>query len=103
MNLRIAMRGWQGAEEATHVDEAAVGLGVWWVEVDGVRVPEVISASFRAADEEFNEATVTLKLPARVQLVYVDGNGDPLPGDPVEVDATRLIGETLAHKSALAR
>jgi len=77
--VRIAQEGWQQSEPARTVDEVQVGIGCWWVEIDGHRFDRVIAAQVCPADDEVTVPHMTLELLGSVEVVYVDRDGRPLP------------------------
>ena len=98
--IRIAQRGWCDGSGAQTADDVIAGIGVWWVEIDGVRIEgrNLTCATFTAATDEIGEATVTLHLLGAVEIVYVDKDGVPLPGAPVSttVEALAEVGDIVA-------
>lgn len=84
--IRIAQRGWnrdRGAETAADVQ---VGVGVYWVEIDGVRIERVVRVEFVADEGEVTLPRLTIEVADGLEVVYVDGDGNPLPGDPVPAE-----------------
>lgn len=77
--IRIGQRGWDHDEGAASVAETGAGIGVAWVEVAGIRIPgDVISGvDWRADGSRFSAPSV--ELIGRVEIIYVDEHGDPLP------------------------
>lgn len=84
--LRIAQRGWNGSQGAETADDVTIGIGCWWVEIDGVRIERIVRAEIVAADDEISIPRLILDVADGVQIVYVDADGEPLPGAPVPVE-----------------
>lgn len=82
--VRIAQRGWHGAAPASHVDDVQVGVKLPWVELDGHRYDDLVSAAVRFADDEATLPELTLQVIGPVAIVYVDSDGEPLPGQQSE-------------------
>lgn len=89
--IRIAQRGWASVVPAKTVEEVNCGVGLPWVEIDGYRLDEVISANFTTEDDKFTDLRFTIRVTGPVEVVYVDRAGEPLPtdakfvGEPVEL------------------
>lgn len=98
--IRIAQRGWCADSSAETADDVIAGIGIWWVEIDGVRIEgrNLTAATFTAAKDELGASTVTLHLLGAVEIVYVDKHGVPLPGAPVSttVEALAEVGDIVA-------
>lgn len=74
--LRVAQRGWDGPANAKSIEETHAGIEVAWIEIDGHRLDNVTKVEV-VMDEHFTTPVVTLV--ARVEIVYVDKDGKPLP------------------------
>jgi hypothetical protein len=85
--IRVAQEGWVDCVPAKTVDEVRVGIGCYWVEIDGVRIDKIVRAEFVAAEGEFSLPRLVIDVAAGMEIVYVDRNGEPLPGAPVPVAA----------------
>lgn len=106
--IRIAQTGWAFDRPARSVDEVNAGFGLWWVEIDGVRVRSILRATVEAVklgegpDGEpvpmpITSPKLTLEILGPVEIVYVDETGEPLPAsERVEVDAHLLPPEIVA-------
>jgi hypothetical protein len=60
MRIRIAQKGWRGAEQARTLEEVQVGVTLPWVELDGVRFTDIAGVEFSASKDGFGEARLTL-------------------------------------------
>ena len=80
--IRIAQCGWHSDHAAETMDEVAIGIGVYWVEIDWHRIDDVCRVEFTADKDEFTVARMTMDVMGPVEIVYVNEQGEPLPGDP---------------------
>ena len=78
-----------------------MGIGCYWVEINGVRIERVVSVEFKAADDEFTTPRLIVDVADGFQIVYVDNNGEPLPGEPV--DATMLPEGPVDYRTMVSR
>lgn len=86
--IRIAQRGWNRDQAATTLDEVAAGFDCLWVEIDGVRIPgTLISATPDVVAGEFNRTYITLEVLGRVELVYLDADGNELGTGDAEMQS----------------
>jgi hypothetical protein len=71
----VAQRGWAGVDFADSVDEVRAGLNLEWVEVDGHRFEDVVSAELKA-EEGFT--TLHVEFIGTVEVVYLGRDGQEL-------------------------
>lgn len=93
--IRIAQKGWYGGSHAETAEDVAVGIGVLWVEIDGHRLADITSVSFRAARDEITMPILEVDVIGPVEIVYCDKDGNELgptsemrPGE--QFDATTI-------------
>lgn len=102
--IRIGQLGWDRDSPAETVDDVTLGIGVYWVEINGVRIERVMRAEVIARDDEFTVPRIVLDIADGVQIVYVDRDGDPLPGEPVDTDPVLLnAAGPMEHRSVVRR
>lgn len=78
MRIRIAQKGWRGAEAAKTLEEVGVGVTLPWIELDGVRFTDIASVQFLATKDGFGEARMTVELLGSIEVVYLGADGEPL-------------------------
>jgi len=92
MRVRIAMLGVGDGTVAETVEDVTIGVKVPWVELDGHRFEDIVAATFEAAGDGISTCRLVLEPIGRVELVYVDHDGDPLPGNAETVDDPTSLG-----------
>lgn len=109
--IRIAQVGWNFDRPARSVEEVNAGFGLWWVEIDGVRVKSILRATVEAVKlterpdgttdvSPITSPTLTLEILGPVEIVYVDETGEPLPAsERVTIEAHALPPEIEAGTS----
>lgn len=78
--IRVGQLGWVRDRAATTVEEVEGGIGCSWVEIDGHRFDGVVAVDYRADENEITVPVVTVEVIGAVEIVYVDDDGEPLPG-----------------------
>jgi hypothetical protein len=101
------MRGvGQRGGDCASLDEVAVGVRCMWVELDGHRIDAIISATFTASvnPDDLASCHLTLDVLGPVELVYVNRDGDIIPGtEEIPADhAPILLGE-MNHRTMVPR
>lgn len=84
--IRVAQRGWNGSMPAETVEDVTAGIGCYWVEIDGVRIERVVRVEVVSDGQEVTVPRLVVDVCDGVQILYVDADGNPLPGDPVSVE-----------------
>lgn len=102
MKVRIAMQGINNGDTPGTVEEVTHGVRMPWIELDGHRFQDVISARFEAGKDEVSSCELILRVIGPVELVYTDGRGVPLSGFPIEVEFPGNLGE-VDHQAIVAR
>lgn len=95
--IRIATYGHARGGRAASVEEVTCGIRVPWVEIDGHRFDAITHAVIDFGKDDLASCEVTLGVIGPVEVVYVDAEGDPLPGAPSPlVDPATGYGSTMA-------
>lgn len=77
MKIRIATKAWNYSVAAKSRDDARVGIGPMWVEIDGHRHDEVLSAVVETG--ESSTTVVTVKFIAAAEMVLLNADGQIIP------------------------
>jgi hypothetical protein len=77
--VRLAQRGWHHESAAKTAEEVEVGVDLLWVEIDGHRFSDVVSAEYRIA-EGVNVPVITVEVIGPVEIVYLDKDGNEFEG-----------------------
>jgi hypothetical protein len=78
------MRAWAAIEDADSIEDARIGLGPQWIEIDGRRFTDaIISFAYTTRDGDSHGdgasfGVLTLDLNAAVEVVLVDRDGNVL-------------------------
>lgn len=83
--IRVAQLGWELSNQADTIDDVKAGVGCYWVEIDGVRIDRVIRVEWVAANDEVTIPRLVVDVAGGMEIVYVDSDGEPLPGPSVPV------------------
>lgn len=78
MKIRLGQQGWKGSTPAETLDEVFVGLKLLWVELDGHKFEDVISAEFRADVDDIGQIGLVVKPIGSFEVVYVGQDGEEL-------------------------
>jgi hypothetical protein len=103
MRIRIAQKGWRGAEQARTLEEVQVGVTLPWVELDGVRFTDIAGVEFSASKDGFGEARLTIDLLGSIEVVYVGPDGEDLGAVEMTVGQMLAAGRIDAQTPFLNR
>lgn len=76
--IRVGTLGWDRDVAAKNLDDASLGIGLQWVEIDGARLPDGLVSGCDITTDGGSFMQLTLRLIGRVEIVYVDEAGKPL-------------------------
>lgn len=93
--IRIAQRAWEGASAVDRIGPQTVGVDLMWVEIDGVRITDVIAAKVAFADGKDTVPSVTVRPYGTVEIVYVGRDGQEIGSS--EVDPRQLAGNVYRY------
>lgn len=84
MKIRIATKAWQGTGAASTRHETEFGIGPMWVELDGHRTSDLVSAVVETSEHGVSVVTIKFLAAAEMVLVGPDGTIIPPPEQPAE-------------------
>lgn len=93
--IRVGTKGWNGSEAARTWDECAIGIGVEWVEVDGIRLDDVVGVELKIT-EGFATPVLAVRMFGPMEIVYLDNEGVPLGTRETAGDA--FAGHEVGHE-----
>lgn len=102
--IRIAQKGWNVSSAAETPDEILVGVRCMWVEIDGCRITDVISANVRVADDSATAAVLETRVYGPIELVYLLADGTEVsrfiePSELPTMDFKTVTAPELLHES----
>ena len=92
--IRIAQRAWEGASGVDEIGPSTVGIGLIWIELDGVRFTDVESAVIRMDDGDA-VPEIAVRIFGTLDIAYLDRNDQEIT--TVNADAADLIGRRFEH------
>lgn len=104
MIIRIAQKGITAdSGTARSLKEVVAGVAMQWIELDGHRFSDVISADLKIGPDEFMKTRLELEIHGPVELVYVDHEGEELGGVRMDPRDARDYFRHLDYKSIIGR